>query len=482
MTLTVRSATVSGATTKGSALTHAELDENFNHLSQSSNHSFTPSGSGLSSTTVQAVIEELATTGAPTGMMVKPGGADTFELNPADNYTDPTVVSSVNFGAGDASNPCIIGKDDALPVGTDLDPGWSTDTGYVAGEADFSSILGGYDCIVNQQASSIWNSNHSMISYNSGGHSWIGGGSYNWVGPDAQRAVILGARQSAITGGSFQLIVGGDDNDITASGSRNSVVGGTSHVISGTTTDCIIAGGNNGTISGGVRNGIFAGLNHTVSVNESVALGGSDNTLSGTRSAAVGGFTNTVSGAEAVALGGRNSTNAEQAAVVMGEDAIALVPNGFHIGRTKLVVAGDAQALTAVFAIRTTGNTLTNMTATGGEFLELDDAATSAGTGKALLVGLSEADGTQVMYSTEFGFMWNGTNGILFKSGTQTTVGATPSLDMDLVSQTNNDFTAGAAPAIRVSTGSLRIAVTGIAATNIKWSARVDLVMTKYAN
>jgi hypothetical protein len=44
MTLTVRSATVSGATTKGSALTHAELDENFNHLSQSSNHTFTPSG------------------------------------------------------------------------------------------------------------------------------------------------------------------------------------------------------------------------------------------------------------------------------------------------------------------------------------------------------------------------------------------------------------------------------------------------------
>jgi hypothetical protein len=58
MTLTVRSATVSGATTKGSALTHAELDENFNHLSQSSNHTFTPSGTGAVATTV---AEELAT-------------------------------------------------------------------------------------------------------------------------------------------------------------------------------------------------------------------------------------------------------------------------------------------------------------------------------------------------------------------------------------------------------------------------------------
>jgi hypothetical protein len=58
MTLTVRSATVSGATTKGSALTHAELDENFNHLSQSSNHTFTPSGTapstGWASRTVAA--------------------------------------------------------------------------------------------------------------------------------------------------------------------------------------------------------------------------------------------------------------------------------------------------------------------------------------------------------------------------------------------------------------------------------------------
>jgi hypothetical protein len=46
MTLTVRSATVTGATTKGSALTHAELDENFNHLSQASNISVTQSGTG----------------------------------------------------------------------------------------------------------------------------------------------------------------------------------------------------------------------------------------------------------------------------------------------------------------------------------------------------------------------------------------------------------------------------------------------------
>jgi hypothetical protein len=57
MTLTVRSATVTGATTKGSALTHAELDENFNHLSQASNISVTQSGSGAVSKTVSSILD-----------------------------------------------------------------------------------------------------------------------------------------------------------------------------------------------------------------------------------------------------------------------------------------------------------------------------------------------------------------------------------------------------------------------------------------
>jgi hypothetical protein len=75
MTLTVRSATVSGATTKGSALTHAELDENFNHLSQSSNHTFTPSGSGAVARAVQAVLREKWVSAADFGLSVSASAA-----------------------------------------------------------------------------------------------------------------------------------------------------------------------------------------------------------------------------------------------------------------------------------------------------------------------------------------------------------------------------------------------------------------------
>jgi hypothetical protein len=86
MTLTVRSATVSGATTKGSALTHAELDENFNHLSQSSNHTFTPSGSGAQSRTMQAVERAVARSG---------------DFDTAGNFNTAVTALTETFGVAD---------------------------------------------------------------------------------------------------------------------------------------------------------------------------------------------------------------------------------------------------------------------------------------------------------------------------------------------------------------------------------------------
>ena len=59
MTLTVRSATVTGATTKGSALTHAEMDENWNHVSNASGVTFTPPGSGALTEPVSTALQRL---------------------------------------------------------------------------------------------------------------------------------------------------------------------------------------------------------------------------------------------------------------------------------------------------------------------------------------------------------------------------------------------------------------------------------------
>jgi hypothetical protein len=54
MTLTVRSASLTGATTAARALTHAEMDANWAHVIESSNQNFTPSGSGAVATDVQS--------------------------------------------------------------------------------------------------------------------------------------------------------------------------------------------------------------------------------------------------------------------------------------------------------------------------------------------------------------------------------------------------------------------------------------------
>jgi hypothetical protein len=53
MALTLRQTTATGATNKGSELTYSELDANFVHLLESSNHNFTQSGNGAVATDLQ---------------------------------------------------------------------------------------------------------------------------------------------------------------------------------------------------------------------------------------------------------------------------------------------------------------------------------------------------------------------------------------------------------------------------------------------
>jgi hypothetical protein len=59
MTLTVRSASVTGATTANRALTHAEMDANWAHVISSANQSFAQSGTGAVSRTVQAKLRDV---------------------------------------------------------------------------------------------------------------------------------------------------------------------------------------------------------------------------------------------------------------------------------------------------------------------------------------------------------------------------------------------------------------------------------------
>jgi len=408
-------------------------------------------------------------------------GADSYVLNAADNSVEATVVSSVNL----AAKTSHIGKVNGLPSGSDFNPGWSADSGYVAGAASYSAIIGGYDQIVNAIGSSIMLSNHSMISYGTEGHNQIAGGSYCWISGSAGRSGIYASHDSAIQGGIYNAILGGDGIDITTSGSYNACVAGRNNSITGTNSYNALIGGYTNTCSG-AYSAILGGYSHSITNSYSAAVAGYDNTITSNYAATIGGQAHTVSATNAAAIGGHTNTVQAPYAVAFGKEVYTNNASGIYHGRGKLVEAGDAQTITTTMAVRTTNATLTNMTCTDGAFIELNDTKVTTGTATVLLVGMRDgsADGnndgdyTQVAYFVTFGFFWNGTNGFLFNASAQTAVTSAPTLDLTLISQTNNDFTAGAAPHIAINTGALRVKVTGIAGAKINWVAKVDLAMT----
>lgn len=114
MTLTVRSATVTGATTKGSALTHAEMDANWAHVIDSSNQSFLQSGSGASPDTVSEELKRLS---------ISP---EQFGCEGDDSTDDSTNFQKAATAATGKTLTLTPGKtyrvaNVSIPAGTDID-------------------------------------------------------------------------------------------------------------------------------------------------------------------------------------------------------------------------------------------------------------------------------------------------------------------------------------------------------------------------
>ena len=151
-------------------------------------------------------------------------------LNSLYNTMDATVFASYILGGGSDGWPNRIGSR-SLPAGTGLTPtGWAADTTYPEGIADIAVICGGYDHIVNQEAGAIVGGGHNFVKYNSGGHSIIGGGSYNLI--SAGMSGIFSGQGNTITGAkTLSVVVGGFDNNIVAS--YAAIPGGRSNAVTG---------------------------------------------------------------------------------------------------------------------------------------------------------------------------------------------------------------------------------------------------------
>jgi hypothetical protein len=184
MTLTVRSATVSGATTKGSALTHAELDENFNHLSQSSNHTFTPSGSGASSRTVQAKLRELGKSPEDFGAT---GDGSTDDTTAIQNWVNSVPASAGGTDPGWVLRPSAGAKyklTDKITIGNRR---IAFKGGGVAGSGSPSIF---YQSVTNKDHFDFTTGNSDVVSFDG----------IMFLGPDSDgsgRALVLGSSGQA---------------------------------------------------------------------------------------------------------------------------------------------------------------------------------------------------------------------------------------------------------------------------------------------
>jgi hypothetical protein len=310
-------------------------------------------------------------------------------------------------------------SDPAAPVNTARGVPWTDDLAYVAGSADVTTIVGGYDHVCNQIAGSIIGGGHHFIPYNSGGHSTIVGGS---VGKNA---------------GSYSIIAGGTNNTIGVAAQAG-----------------IFAGSNNVTSS--LCSGILAGANTEI---------GSNNTYS----SVIGGRYSIIgaNGGYNAILSGQSNTiqDNHKYVVLLGRDAKSEITGTFTQGRTKLVNLGDCQSTIITFGIRTTSASATNMTASEGFFWALGSVACAVVV-NCTLVGIDEATGATSAYSYTGVVKWDG-------STTASVNDAGGSASTRPFTQIVDGIGVAGLPVLASSTGAIRPQVQGKEATNIKWCCTI---------
>jgi hypothetical protein len=403
----------------------------------------------------------------------------------------PNIVNNVSINSIDAAaDTCVIGGGGRLttapqkigsatkPVGAaghNSDPAasvdavkgtpWSNDAGYPSGAADVATIAGGYDNIVNTIAGTIGGGGHNFIPYNSGGHAAIFAGSNNYnesqhgfigAGEDNTirsnvKGVIGGGSGNTIKSSNNSVIVGGIGNTINTSGANAFIGGGTSNSITGTVSYEFIGCGNINTVTS-IHGTIVNGASCTVSGNYSF-IGSGDNCQ----------VTANYSGI----FGGSNIIVSHIGASAFGHDARSVSPSSLTHSAGKLVNDGDAQNIIVHQKIRTTNATATNMGAFGAAFIELDDTKKTVVGGRVMVVGIREDTGASAAFYIDFQAYWDGTTNVIYDSS-----GSGSSRSMTAVNSAQATA-AGitTAPTLEGNTGAIRAKVTGIAATNIKWSA-----------
>lgn len=303
-----------------------------------------------------------------------------------------------------------------------------------------------------------------------------------------------------VASGGNASITGGRDG--TASGLYSSIVGGAYNKAIGQSS-CVVGGSINqatqiySTVVGGIRNiasaygaAVVSGNRNTASGASSFVGAGGNNTASGSGAVICGGSNSTASGASSFVGGGVSHQASQIYTTISGgagnvaSAALATVAGGYHCiaelynqeaygGGWFDYVSGTIQRSVLIAGAKTTDATPINMTL---------DAAAAFPTGALPILPASKtwqfvvsvvarkSDGTSAAYIRQ---------GCIKRVGSSTTlVGSVSTLGTDCVD-------AGAATwAIAVTADdtneALQIQVTGAAASNIRWVAKIDLTEVLY--
>ncbi|QGH73276.1 MAG: cell adhesion-like domain protein [Podoviridae sp. ctKoA10] len=436
------------------------------------------------------------------------GLARNIVVSVGENTIDPATQGSGIFGVGWETFPNKIGAV-AKPVGTDGTNAaeWDIDSGYASAtlnNASVATISGGYDHINNQIAGTICGGGHNFIQYNSGGHSFIGGGSYNWI--QAGRSTILAGTNNRINGQVHNTIIGGLTNKIL-NGSYQFILSGKDNVINTTDDTTSISNaiiGRNNSITGVSKDNILLGRFQTSDANEGcAALGGTGHDISGSLKSvavggneidmtttqycgAVGGDNITMTGATYCFSGGGfgNTQTARSSAMIAAEDCTDNGARGLFTGRMAEGLGGIYQTVVGgrhpsyasgvkvqmmrVLQCETT-TSATALNAPADQQIIVGNSLYTTITGTCFVTARNVTDSKSAGYKVDFVAQWDGTSYFLN--------GAASDLAMTVIYQNvSSNITA---PTLAFSAGALRVRFGGTASKTVHWSAVLDFVIQR---
>lgn len=270
-----------------------------------------------------------------------------------------------------------------------------------------------------------------------------------------------------VASGNNSVICGGQSN--TASNDYGVVCGGTNNANFGDRS--FIGGGQGnyipydkvfGTIGGGIGN--------TASGNGGATVGGgSSNLASNYYTTVSGGLQSVSSGRYSTVVGGYSNTASGIGAVAVGMNAVASQMGKFALAGGRFSANGDAQVSIAQLRISTTNNTPAEMF-TDGSAVRLVIPTNGLWEFVVHIIARQKTENRGAAFVRR-GVISN-------DGGVVTLIGEVQTIGTDI--QSAELVTTGVQITADDSNNALVITVTGVAATNLRWLAKVELVELSY--